>query len=154
MIAVDLSPILDAAVALAASALGVFGSLALRAAEAHWHIQVTQAQNDDFDDALNKAITAGAAATETMIAEKGYDHPAVKSSVLNAALTYVAAKFPAALAGAGLSGNLGDPANARAITAALTRAYPAAMTTYSNSPVTPNTPLQAALVAAPSASAK
>lgn len=141
---VDLTPLFQGVIAVAASAIGVFGSIALRQVAAKWHIDVTQAQNDNFDDALNKAITAAAMAAQKEIAAKGYDHVDVKNTVLSGALSYVAAKFPDALAGAGLSSNIGDARNAAAITAALTRAYPAAMTVVAASPATPPTPQQAA----------
>jgi hypothetical protein len=134
----DLSPIVNTVIGLAATGIGIFGSMALAALAKRCNIQVSAGQTAAFDAALNKAITFGAATLQTEIAAKGWNHPDVQNAVLSQALTTMADRFPDALAGVGLSPDLSDPRNARIISNALTRALPAAFTAAAASPATPS----------------
>jgi hypothetical protein len=145
----DLSPIIDSAIGMAGTALTVFGTLTLTAIAKHFNLQVSAQQTASFDDALEKSVTFGATQAEAQIRKNGWDSPDIKSPILNIALNTMAQKFPDALKGVGLSPDVGDPATAAKITAALTRAYPAAMATVAASPATPPTPVQAAMIPPP-----
>jgi hypothetical protein len=134
---VDLSSIEQAVIGLCGVTITVFGSLALRALAAKFHVQLTASQTLMFDDALSKAATYGVVAANDEIKAKGWDHPEVKNAILEKALTYVVAKFPDALAGVGLSNKSDDPENIKAITAALERVIPSATLAASESPSTP-----------------
>ncbi len=134
---VDLSPLWQAVIGLAAAALATFGSQALLAAKNRWNIQFSDAQVSAFDDALRKTITYEATQAQSLIASKGWDHVEVHDAVIANGLNTIVAKFPGALAGVGLSTDLSDPANRQAIQAALQRALPAAFTAAAASPATP-----------------
>lgn len=141
---VDFHPIVQAVVGLAASALGILGSMVLARLNTKFHLDISAARQDAFDKALNKSLMYGATQATAEIAEKGWDHADTKSEVVATALNQAVSTFPEALAGVGLSTDLTDPKNAATLTAALERALPAAMTEASASPATPPTATQTA----------
>lgn len=139
---VDLTPVVDVAVTLGASALSIFGALALKAVAARAGVALTGDQTAAFDDALDKALTYGVGAADATIRAKGWDSADVKNQVLAVAATYAAQKMPDALKGVGLSSDLTVAANALALQQALSRAYPKAVATAALSPATPPAPPQ------------
>ena len=132
---VDLSPLVEAAVGLAATALTIFGSMALRAAERKWNFQLTEAQTAAWDSALTKAVTYAGTKTEDLIKAKGWDHPDVKNAVLAQAESYLVLRFPQVLAAQGL--DYTSPSAKDVIRSALARALPSAFTSLAASPATP-----------------
>lgn len=137
---VDISPIVQAAVGLVATALGIIGSAVLLKLNQRLHLDISAGQQAAFDAALRKALVYGASKATAEIAERGWDHPLVHSEVVATAMRQVVTAFPQALSDVGLSTNLDDPKNTETLTAALERALPGAMTEASASPITPPTP--------------
>ena len=146
---VDISPVVQAIVGLAATALGIIGSAVLMKLNTKLHLQISAGQQEAFDSALKKALIYGATKATSEIAAKGWDHPQVHSEVVSTAMQQVVQAFPQALTDVGLSSNLDDPKNTETLTAALERALPGAMTEASKSPITP--PAPASTIAAPAA---
>jgi hypothetical protein len=145
---VDISPIVQAVVGLAATALGIIGSAVLLKLNQRLHIDISAGQQAAFDSALKKALIYGATKATGEIAERGWDHPSVHNEVVATAMQQVVTAFPDALTDVGLTTNLDDPKNTETLTAALERALPGAMTEASKSPITP--PAPAETVAPPS----
>lgn len=143
---VDLSTVIQAVIGLCATAITIFGGIALTALAKRLNVQVSTAQVAMFDDALGKSLAAGVSASTAAIAAKGWDHIDVKNHVIGLALNTAVSKFPAALKGVGLSADLSDPMNVKTITEALERALPAAFTAAAASPATPPAPVQPAIV--------
>jgi len=133
---VDLSPIFGAVISLCAIALTTFGTWALSRFARKLGIEANSEAIQAFDDALGKAIQAGAGAMRDTIAAKGYDHIETKNAILAFALPYAVAKFAPALRSIGL-----DPDNPAAtdtyLRAELNRLFPTAMMPVAASPVTP-----------------
>jgi hypothetical protein len=146
---VDISPVVQAIVGLAALALSSIGSLVLMKLNQRLHLQISASQQDAFDSALRKALVYGATKATSEIAAKGWDHPEVHSEVVSTAMQQVVTAFPQALNDVGLSTDMNDPKNTETLTAALERALPGAMTEASKSPITPPAPAQMALAPAP-----
>lgn len=143
---VDLSQIETTVVSLAATALGIVGTWAVSRLAQRFGLQVNQAQKAMFDQALSDSLTYGVTQADATIKAKGWDHVDSKNAIIDAGLSYVVAKFPDALKAVGLSSNLNDPANAAAITSALTRMLPIATTTAAASPTTPPSPTSGPIV--------
>src|SRR5690242_8027052 len=140
---VDISPVIQTLVGLAATALGIIGSAVLYQLTTKLHLQISASQQEAFDAALRKSLIYGATKATNEIAAHGWDHPAVHNEVVATAMQQVVAAFPDALNAVGLSTNLNDPKNAQTLTAALERALPGAMAEVSASPVTPPAPTPA-----------
>jgi hypothetical protein len=145
---VDISPVLQTLIGLAATALGIIGSAVLYQLTQKLHLQISAGQQDAFDTALKKSLIYGATKATATIAERGWDHPEVHNEVVAKAMQQVVAAFPDAVNAVGLSTNLNDPKNTETLTAALERALPGAMAEVSASPATPPTPASAAVAAA------
>lgn len=137
---VDISPVVQALVGLAATALGIIGSAVLLKLTQRLHLQVSAEQQEAFDAALKKSLIYGATKATDAIAARGWDHPVVHSEVVSTAMQQIVTAFPGALADVGLSTNLKDPKNTQTLTAALERALPGAMAEASASPITPPAP--------------
>jgi hypothetical protein len=136
---INLAPVIQTLVGLAATAIGILGSAVLYKLTQKFNLQISASQQAAFDSALNKSLTYGATQVTGMIAAKGWDSPTVHDAVIASAMTQAANTFPAALAGVGLTPNLNDPRNAATLTAALQRALPQALAVASASPATPPT---------------
>lgn len=143
MSSVDISPIVQAAITVCATALSVFGSMALLAIAKRFNVQVSAGQAANYDAALDKALQYGVTQSTQLIKDKGWDHVDTQSAVVADALNYVVKREPAALAGVGLSGDFNDPHTRTIIEQALTRALPAAFTSAAASPATPPAPASA-----------
>lgn len=137
---VDFFGVIHGALELAGVVVTVFGGVALQAIARKFKTDASAQQVAAFDGALGKALQFGVTASEDLIRAKGWDHVDVKSQVVGIALNTMVARFPGALAAVGLSANLGDPANQKAIQDALQRALPAAFTVAAASPATPPAP--------------
>jgi hypothetical protein len=137
---VDISPVIQTLVGLAATALGVIGSAVLYKLNTKFNLQISAQQQQAFDSALHKSLVYGATQATNAIEARGWNHPDVKNEVVATAMQQVVAAFPDALNAVGLSTNLNDPKNHETLTAALERALPSAMTEASASPVTPPAP--------------
>ena len=134
---VDVSPILQAVVGLAAAALTAFGGVITAKVAQHFNISMNSTAMKAFDDALTRAIQAGAADAQAQIAIKGWDHIDVKNEVLATAASYAINKSVPALKGIGLDPN--NPATSTYLRAELGRMFPAAMAQIAASPTTPPT---------------
>jgi hypothetical protein len=148
---VDISPVIQTLVGLAATALGIIGSTVLYQLSQKLHLQISASQQDAFDTALRKSLIYGTTKATAVIAERGWDHPEVKNEVVATAMQQVVAAFPEAVNAVGLSTDLNDPKNTETLTAALERALPGAMTEACASPATP--PAPAASIPAPASPA-
>lgn len=135
---VDLTPLLQAAMSLAVLVLGTVGTWALTRLGQKLGIQTTQAQQQQIETVINKAVQAGAVLAEDAARTHGWDHPVVKSQILASAIQYAADRFPDTLKQAGI-----DPSNAAdaaQLRSAIARALPAAVTPVASSPATTNGP--------------
>jgi hypothetical protein len=83
---VDISPVVQAIVGLAATALGIIGSAVLMKLNTKLHLQISAGQQEAFDSALKKALIYGATKATSEIAAKGWDHPQVHSEVVSMAM--------------------------------------------------------------------
>jgi hypothetical protein len=133
---IDISPITNALLAVAGTALLAVGTWAVGRAARWMNLQSNATAVSAFDDALGKALAAGLQSSSALIAQKGWDHIDVKNATLAAAAPILVAKFPDALKGVGI--DVSDPSQTAAkVTAALDRAFPAAVTKAAASPATP-----------------
>lgn len=135
---IDLSPVIQALLGLAALAIGTFGAWALQRLAVRFGIQIDAARKEQLETALTKAAQAGAVAVEGMAAERGWNHPAVKSEMLGQGLNYLVDRFADTLKQAGL-----DPykiEDAERIRGAMERIMPAAAAPVAASPVTATGP--------------
>lgn len=135
--AVDWAPVIATVISLCAVALTTFGSWAIARLAKKLGVEANSAAIQGFDDALAKAIHAGAVNAQDLIATLGYGHADVKNAVLAFAANYTGAKFAPALRGINLDPD--DQATSRYLMAELDRIFPTAMTTVAASPVMPPT---------------
>lgn len=136
---IDLSPVFGAVLSLCAIALTTFGTWAIGRLATKLGIQANNEAVQAFDDALTKAVHAGAMGAQDLIAANGYDHPAVKNTILAIAAPYAISKFAPALKGIGLDPT--DPIKTtNYLKAELDRIFPTAMVPIAASPVTPPAP--------------
>jgi len=110
-------------------------------------VQTTQAQQNQFESVINKAVQAGAVYAESAAEQHGWAHPQVKSMIVGEALRYAVQRFPDALKAAGRDPT--DPVDAEKLTTAIKRALPAAVTPVAASPATTNGPAVIAAVTTP-----
>jgi hypothetical protein len=137
---VDLTPIIVAVISLSGMALTTVGTWALGRLAQWLNIRRNSAAIQAFDEAIAKAVHAGAGEFQNMILADGYGSIKVKSAILAAAAPYAIARFAPALKGIGLDPN--DPAaTSDYLTKELDRIFPTAMTEFARSPVTPPAPL-------------
>ena len=155
MFTIDLLPVEQATISICATALSVFGSMALTYAARRFHIQITATQTAAFDDALDKALHYGVVRSMGAIKDNGWDHVETQNSVVALAANYAVAKFPDVLSSVGIPPTLDNPQTEQKLTDALQRALPSAFMTAAASPATPPTPQPApiALVRSPLAMA-
>jgi hypothetical protein len=94
---VDISPVVQAIVGLAATALGIIGSAVLMKLNTKLHLQISAGQQEAFDSALKKALIYGATKATSEIASKGWDHPSGLPSYFRSLqiLSRTAAEHPA-----------------------------------------------------------
>jgi hypothetical protein len=92
---VDISPVIQTLVGLAATALGIIGSAVLYQLSQKLHLQISAGQQDAFDAALKKSLIYGATKATAVIEERGWAHPEVKNEVVATAMQQVVAAFPA-----------------------------------------------------------
>ncbi len=137
---VDLSPLVNYAVAFGAGLLSIAGSAALGFLAQKFHVQVSEAQTAQWDGALNKALSYGGMQAQALIKAHGYDHVEVQNAIIAQALTYMVNKFPQALKSQGISADLSKNDTLVKVEDALKRALPGAMTAFAASPATPNQP--------------
>jgi hypothetical protein len=134
---VDFGPIIQLAVPVVVSALGMAGTAALGFLAQKFHLQVTAQQTANWDQALEKALNYGGMQAQALIAAHGYDHVEVQNAITAQALTYMVQKFPQAVKSQGFKLDLNDSENALNIKDALLRSLPAAMNKFAASPATP-----------------
>lgn len=147
---VDLAPLVQVTVSLAALGLSTVGMWALMRLARKLGIQTTQAQQQQVEIAINKAVQAGAVYAESAAEQHGWAHPQVKSMIVGQAINYAVARFPDTLKAAGIDPS--DPADAEKLRGAIQRALPAAVTPVAASPATTNGPaVIAAVTTAPTA---
>ena len=103
---------------------------------------------DNYDAGLKAVLGGAITAAMGKIQANGWDHIPTQNAIVAAAGSAMVAKFPAVLKDVGLTPELGDEKIMASVTAALAARLPAAMLAASASPATPNTPLQAAQLAA------
>lgn len=139
-VAVDLTPIIQALVGLAALVVTSIGGLVLKKLATWLGLKQEDQRLQNFDTALQRAVQAGAMQVTGMIAQKGWDHPDVHSAIVARGLDYVTLKFPNILKSAGLDPT--DPATAGKIEDALLRVLPTALKPVAESPATPPVPPQ------------
>lgn len=130
---VDVSPVLDLVIKLLVALALLVGSWLL-----HWLVRRVKLLNNAgfqaaWTDALDKSLTWAATQSTAIIKAKGWDHPDTHAAVIATAAEYLLAKFPAALAGVGLSAN----SVAADVLAALQRQLPATFATLVNNPALP-----------------
>lgn len=136
---IDLTPLVQAAVSLAVIPIGAVGSWALARLGQRFGIQISDAQRDRLELAIEKSVQAGGMMLEQTAAAQGWEHPEFRSQVIETGLGYLVQHFPEALQRCGL-----DPANtadAAKLRDALTRAFPIAIAPVAASPATTNGPV-------------
>jgi hypothetical protein len=136
---VDFQPIVQAVIAVFASAIGILGSAVLYRLNRRFNLQISVDEEQRFDAALKKALTYGAVKAGNEIRAKGWDSAEVHSEIVATAMQQISTSFPDALSAVGLTANLDDPKNAQMLTTALERALPEAMAQAAASPATPPT---------------
>ena len=137
---VDISPLVQAAVGLAAASLSIFGGVALTALTRRFNVQTSAGQAALYETALSKAITFGVTQLQGTIKARGWDHIETQNQVVDTALTYIVAREPAALAAVGLTPSMDDEHSREVLTQALQRALPSAYAAAAASPATPPAP--------------
>ena len=142
----DLTPIFQSVIGLCAIGITAAGTWALARVAGHFKISAQNAVVKGFDDALTKAVQAGAGSAMSLVQSKGWTDPAVKSAVLDFAAPYMIAKFAPALASIGLDPTDPNGATTAYINAELNRVFPLAMAPVAASPVTPPAPLPATAI--------
>lgn len=138
---VDLAPLVQAAVGIAALAVATFGSWALQRLATRLGIQLSAERQARLDDAMTKAAQAGAVAAENLASTRGWDHPEVRNQMIGQGLQYLVARFPDALKQCGL--DPADPADAARIRGAIERVLPVAAAPIAASPITTSGPAAA-----------
>jgi hypothetical protein len=127
---------------------GAFAAIIAAKLRQKYGIEVSAAQQAQIEDVAKKAVTWGITESTRAIAQKGWDHPEVHNAIVQQAADYAIAKFPDAMANAGL--DISTPA-ARSATAAnlangiMQRVLPDAMSTAAASPATPPAPAAVAV---------
>lgn len=137
----DLSPIVNAAVQLAAIVIIAVGTWAIQRAvayaQAYFRVKVNSAIVQGFDDALARAVHAAAGQAEDLVKAKGWDHPDVKNTIVRLAVEYALNKSIPALKMIGLDPADPGGATTRYLTDELNRIFPTAIAPVAASPVTP-----------------
>ncbi len=134
--AMDLSPVINVLLQLAATVLLAAGTWAISQLVRWLGLKNAAQATASLDDALQKSVTYGLQQSQDLIRQKGWDHADVRSATLAQALPYLIQHFPDVLGSAGI-----DMSNQAALQAtvvgALDRAFPHAAAVAANSPATP-----------------
>lgn len=134
---IDFSPVLQSVIGLCALALTALGSWALHRLAGYLGVSQQSAAISAFDDALTRAVHAGASAAQNEIATKGWDHVDVKNQVVAMGIGYAIEHFAPALKGIGLDPTDPNGATSDYLKAEINRIFPTAMASVAASPVTP-----------------
>lgn len=143
---VNLNPLIEAAVGIGATALSIFGSIALNALRKRYSAQLSESQATAYQGALDKGLQYAVTQITGEIEKKGWGHIDVRNHAVDIGFNYVLAREPEALAGVGLSPKFDDPNTRLVLTQALTRTLPTAFTLAAASPATPAAPPSSAPV--------
>ena len=156
--AIDLSPVVNVLLQLAATVLLAAGTWAIGMVVRWLGLKNAAQVTASLDDALQKSVTYGLQQSQDVIRQKDWDHVDVRSVALAHAVPYLIQHFPDALGAAGV--DLSDRAALWAtVTGALDRAFPHAAAIAANSPATPpatapTPPVTAGLASMPSGGAE
>lgn len=132
----------------------VVGAAAIYAAQrvaSYFGLKLKADQITMLNSAVDKAMTLGVTQADNVIREKGWDHVDSKNAVVNFALGTVEDKFADALKANGI--DLTQAGDREQLMAMMQRMWPDVAARLSASPVTPPSPVMAAVVAAPPAAA-
>lgn len=103
-------------------------------------IKLSDAGKAELEDAVGKSLTYGLAKSTDLIKAKGWDHADVKNKTIQEGLAYVLAKFPDAMARAGIDSN--NPVEVfQKLSGLMERKFPEAVTLAAASPATPPAPV-------------
>jgi hypothetical protein len=133
--ALDLSPIISALLQLAATAILGAGSYAIPRIVRWLGLKESAQARAALDSALHKAVTYGLQQSQTLIKEKGWDHPEVRDAALAEAANYMTNRFADTLKAVGT--DVAKPEAVDAVRGALERAFPGAAADAADSPATP-----------------
>jgi|ERR1041385_2358644 hypothetical protein len=134
---VDLTPIIQAVLGLAAIAITTLGTLAVKRLADWLGVQANSAAVTQLDAALTRAVHAGASEAQDLIREKGWDHVDVKNAIVASGARIVIDKFAPALKSVGLDPADPNGATTKYLTEELSRIFPTAIAPVAASPVTP-----------------
>lgn len=145
---VDLSPVINAGILAVAAGVSIYAVPLIRQLSRKAGVELSAAQQQLLQSAIDKSIEAAAVGAEGLAAQKGWDHPDVKSEVASRALGYAIGKFPEVLQQCGIGDLSASDGGLAALRGAIAARLPAAMTPVAASPVTTSGPPPAAAAAA------